>query len=82
MGSYVVFLIGSDAAASITNVKMGALLLHFSNKFVVHFYFFIYRLFLLALFQTLALVQVKPGILFYLFEAVSECWLRHENVLD
>lgn len=47
---HIVLIIGGDTAPSVADVKVRALLLHFADQFVVHFYLLKNRLLLLALF--------------------------------
>lgn len=80
MRCYIILLVGSNAAPCVHKVQVRALLLHFPDELFVHFYILKHRCLLLTLFQALALVEIKPGILLNLFQAVAQCWLRHENV--
>lgn len=77
----IIFQVGRDAALGILNIKVRALMLHLSNKFVVYLDLSKYRGILLALLEALALVQIEPYILFDLLQPVSQGGLGHEDVL-
>ena len=81
MGRRGVFQIGENAASRILNVHRGALLLHLVQELFVHLYRLEYAGLLIDE-KAFAFVEVEPGVLLDLLEAVAKGGLRHQDVLD